>query len=59
LVSEAKAAAEIGHPTVVEVYDVGISDGGLAYLVTEPLRGETLPTSSHARVRSKPRTRVM
>lgn len=42
LVSEAKAAAEIGHPTVVEVYDVGISDGGLAYLVTEPLRGETL-----------------
>jgi len=42
LVSEARAAAEIGHPSVVEVYDVGVTDGGLAYLVTELLRGETL-----------------
>jgi serine/threonine protein kinase len=42
LVTEARVAAEIGHPCVVEVYDVGIGEGGLAYLVTELLRGETL-----------------
>jgi len=42
LVSEARAAAEIGHPSVVEVYDVGVTDDGRAYLVTELLRGETL-----------------
>src|SRR3954469_10772979 len=42
LVCEARAAAEIGHPSVVEVYDVGVTDDGRAYLVTELLRGETL-----------------
>src|SRR5262249_37041732 len=42
LVSEARAAAEIGHPRVVEGYDVGVTDAGLASLVTELLRGETL-----------------
>jgi serine/threonine protein kinase len=42
LVTEARVASEIGHPSVVEVYDVGIAEGGLAYLVTELLRGETL-----------------
>jgi serine/threonine protein kinase len=42
LVTEARVAAEIGHPSVVEVYDVGIAENGLAYIVTELLRGETL-----------------
>ena len=42
LVSEARAAAEIGHATVVEVYDVGVTPEGIAYLVSEPLRGETI-----------------
>jgi serine/threonine protein kinase len=42
LVAEARVAAEIGHPSIVEVYDVGIAESGLAYLVTELLRGETL-----------------
>src|SRR3954470_24728659 len=42
LVSEARAAAEIGHATVVEVYDVGVTPDGVAYLVSEPLRGETI-----------------
>jgi serine/threonine protein kinase len=41
-VAEARAAAEIGHPGAVEVYDVGVTAQGTAYLVTEPLRGETL-----------------
>ena len=42
LVCEARAAAEIGHASVVEIYDVGVTPEGVAYLVTEPLRGETL-----------------
>ena len=42
LVSEARAAAEIGHATVVKVYDVGVTPEGIAYLVSEPLRGETI-----------------
>ena len=42
LVAEARAATVIAHPTVVEVYDVGVTADGLAYLVTEPLRGELL-----------------
>jgi serine/threonine-protein kinase len=42
LVCEARAAAEIAHASVVEVYDVGVTPDGMAYLVTEPLRGETL-----------------
>src|SRR6266542_1252365 len=42
LASEARAAAEIGHPTVVEVYDVGVTHENEAYLVMELLRGETL-----------------
>jgi serine/threonine-protein kinase len=42
LVCEARAAAEIAHTSVVEVYDVGMTPEGVAYLVTEPLRGETL-----------------
>ena len=42
LVAEASAAAEVGHPSVLEVYDVGVAADGLPYLVTEPIRGETL-----------------
>jgi serine/threonine-protein kinase len=39
--SEARVAAEIGHPGIVDVFDVGMDDGS-AYLVLELLRGETL-----------------
>jgi serine/threonine protein kinase len=42
LVAEASAAAEVGHPSVVEVYDVGVAGNGVPYLVTEPIRGEAL-----------------
>ena len=42
LVCEARAAAEIAHSSVVEIYDVGVTPEGVAYLVSEPLRGETL-----------------
>ncbi|HKQ70853.1 MAG TPA: serine/threonine-protein kinase, partial [Polyangiaceae bacterium] len=42
VVAEARMAAEIGHPNVVEVYDVGVTPEGIGYLVTERLLGETL-----------------
>src|SRR5215468_5623036 len=38
---EAAAAARLGHPNIVTLYDFGISDG-VPYLVLELLRGETL-----------------
>jgi serine/threonine protein kinase len=39
--SEARVASEIGHPGIVDVFDVGMAEGA-AYLVMELLRGETL-----------------
>src|SRR5262249_44456958 len=42
LAAEARAAAEAEHPSIVEVYDFGVTPDGAAYLVTEHLRGETL-----------------
>lgn len=39
---EARAAASIRHPGVVDVYEHGRDDRGRAYLVMERLRGETL-----------------
>jgi tetratricopeptide (TPR) repeat protein len=38
---EAEAAAKLGHPNIVTLYDLGTSDGS-PYLVLELLRGETL-----------------
>jgi hypothetical protein len=39
--AEARAAGALSHPNVLTVHDVGV-DGGVAYLVTELLQGETL-----------------
>ena len=39
---EARAAAQIGHANVVDIYDLGVTDDGYTYLVMELLRGETL-----------------
>jgi len=39
---EARAAAKIGHPAIVRVYDVGESELGDPFIVMEYLRGETL-----------------
>jgi len=41
---EARAAAAIDHPGVVEVLDAGVDDGGLLFLAMELLEGEHLGT---------------
>ena len=41
-VQEAKAAAQIRHPNVIDITDYGVAEDGAAYLVMELLRGEDL-----------------
>jgi tetratricopeptide (TPR) repeat protein/predicted Ser/Thr protein kinase len=48
---EARALAQLAHPNVVPVYDVGI-DGDFVYLVMELVRGDTLKAWARGR---KPR----
>jgi serine/threonine-protein kinase len=39
---EAQAAGRIGHPGILEVYDVGEDDNGVPFIVMELLKGEPL-----------------
>ena len=39
---EARAAAKLGHPSIVRVFDVGESEHGDPFIVMEYLQGETL-----------------
>jgi eukaryotic-like serine/threonine-protein kinase len=41
-ISEARAAARVRHPGIVEILDCDITEGGRAFLVMEFLRGENL-----------------
>ena len=40
--AEARAASSINHPNAIAVYDFGVTDDGLPYIVMEHLRGRTL-----------------
>ncbi|MCA9587819.1 MAG: serine/threonine protein kinase, partial [Myxococcales bacterium] len=42
---EAQAAGRIGHPAILEVYDVGELDDGAPYMVMELLHGMALSTA--------------
>src|SRR5688500_8550416 len=39
---EAQAAGRIGHPGILDVYDVGEDDKGVPFIVMELLKGEPL-----------------
>jgi serine/threonine-protein kinase len=39
---EAQAAARLKHPNAVQIYDFGVTDDGLVYLVMELVEGESL-----------------
>jgi len=39
---EARIAAKLKHPHVIQVFDHGVTDDGVAYIVMEKLEGETL-----------------
>src|SRR5437867_2125765 len=42
LLQEARAAARLGHPSIVRVFDFGQSDSGDPFMAMEVLRGELL-----------------
>ena len=44
LQQEARAAARLGHPAIVRVFDIGDTDRGDPYIVMELLQGESLGT---------------
>lgn len=49
VVREARAAARIVHPNVIDILDTGVDRQGRAYVVMELLRGETLQEIMQAR----------
>jgi serine/threonine-protein kinase len=44
LLTEARAAASIGHPAIIQVFDFGLTEHGEPFIAMELLRGESLST---------------
>jgi eukaryotic-like serine/threonine-protein kinase len=42
LLTEARAAASIGHPAIIQVFDFGVTEHGEPYIAMELLKGESL-----------------
>jgi len=40
--NEARAAAQLSHPNIVQAYDAGVTDGNVHYFAMEYVEGETL-----------------
>jgi serine/threonine-protein kinase len=53
---EARTAAGLSHPSVVNVYDFGVADDGRTYLVMELLKGRSLREALRERRRFDPET---
>jgi serine/threonine-protein kinase len=58
LLREARAAAAIGHPSIVRIFDCGVTDADEPFLVMELLSGESLDRKLDAWGRLAPTTAV-
>ncbi|HEY5960557.1 MAG TPA: serine/threonine-protein kinase, partial [Polyangiaceae bacterium] len=54
MLQEARAAACIGHPAIIQVYDFGFTEHGDPFIVMELLRGESLAQALGRRRRVSP-----
>jgi serine/threonine protein kinase len=54
MLQEARAAASIGHPAIIQVFDFGFSEFGDPFIVMELLRGESLAEAIRRRGKLRP-----
>jgi serine/threonine-protein kinase len=54
MLQEARAAASIGHPAIIQVFDFGFTEHGDPFIVMELLRGESLSQALRRRNRVLP-----
>ena len=54
MLQEARAAASIGHPAIIQVFDFGFSEAGDPFIAMELLRGESLAELLRRRGRLTP-----
>jgi eukaryotic-like serine/threonine-protein kinase len=54
MLQEARAAARIGHPAIIQVFDFGFAEHGDPFIVMELLRGESLDQALQRRRRVSP-----